>query len=102
MERVIQPVLDELRLQGTLGQPTEVMHVDGEARAPGGCLPESGTRVADLIRAGGGTGDGVSGRAAEFTATAPVPTFATHPLLKADLAADTHGYVKRCSPRQFR
>jgi len=66
-EHVIQPVLDELRLQGSAGQPTAVVHVDGRVRVPGEYPLEPGMTVSDLIRAGGGTVDSAYGRAAELT-----------------------------------
>lgn len=66
-DRVIQPVLDELRLQGRAGQPTAVVHVDGSVHVPGEYPLEPGMTVSDLIRAGGGTVDSAYGRAAELT-----------------------------------
>jgi protein involved in polysaccharide export with SLBB domain len=66
-DHVIQPVLEELRLQGTSGQPTEVVHVDGRVRVPGEYPLEPGMRVRDLIRAGGGMLDAAYGPKAELT-----------------------------------
>ena len=66
-DRVIQPVLDELQLQGTSGRPSAVVHVDGRVRVPGQYPLEAGMKVSDLIRAGGGTVDSAYGRAAELT-----------------------------------
>jgi len=66
-DRVIQPVLNELRLQGTAGQPTAVVYVEGRVRVPGEYPLEPGMRVSDLIRAGGGTLDAAYGRNAELT-----------------------------------
>jgi polysaccharide export outer membrane protein len=54
-EHTIQSVLDELRLQGSADQPTQVVQVDGHVRVPGSYPLESGMTVRDLIRAGGGT-----------------------------------------------
>ena len=64
---IIQPVLDELRLQSTSQQPTEVVRVDGRVRVPGEYPLEPGMTVADLIRAGGGLTDAAYGAHAELT-----------------------------------
>jgi polysaccharide biosynthesis/export protein len=56
-DRIIQPVLDELRVQSSSARPTEVVHVDGKVKVPGEYPLEPGMTVADLIRAGGGLSD---------------------------------------------
>jgi protein involved in polysaccharide export with SLBB domain len=56
-DRVIQPILDELRMQGSAEHPSQVVHVDGRVKVPGEYPLEPGMRVSDLIRAGGGTTD---------------------------------------------
>jgi polysaccharide biosynthesis/export protein len=66
-ERVIRPVLDELRLQSTSSHPTEVVHVDGRVKVPGDYPLEPGMTVRDLVRAGGGLGDAAYGGNAELT-----------------------------------
>ena len=66
-DRVIQPVLDELRLQSSSDRPTEVVHVDGRVKVPGEYPLEGGMTVADLIRAGGGLSDAAYGGKAELT-----------------------------------
>jgi protein involved in polysaccharide export with SLBB domain len=66
-DHTIQPVLDELRLQGNLAQPTEVVHVDGRVKVPGEYPLESGMTIADLVRAGGGLSDAAYGGKAELT-----------------------------------
>jgi polysaccharide export outer membrane protein len=65
-DRVIQPVLDELRLQATLGTPTEVVRVNGRVRVPGEYPLEPGMRISDLIRAGGSLQDAAYGSGAEL------------------------------------
>jgi protein involved in polysaccharide export with SLBB domain len=52
-ERVIKPILEELRLQGELSRPTELVRVGGSVKVPGEYPLEPGMRVSDLIRAGG-------------------------------------------------
>ena len=66
-DRVIQPLLDELRVQATSGRPTETVYVDGQVKVPGEYPLEPGMRVSDLIRAGGGTADAAYGGNAELT-----------------------------------
>jgi polysaccharide export outer membrane protein len=65
-ERVIGPLLDELRLQGNLNQPTEVVRIGGGAKAPGDYPLEPGMRVGDLVRAGGSLQDAAFGAEAEL------------------------------------
>ncbi len=66
-DRIIQPVLDELRLQSSLGAPTEVVHINGRVKVPGDYPLEPGMKVSDLIRAGGGLTDSAYGVQAELT-----------------------------------
>lgn len=66
-DRAIQPVLEELRLQGNSLQPTEVVHIEGRVKAPGEYPLESGMTVSDLVRAGGGLNDEAYGGKAELT-----------------------------------
>jgi len=65
-DRVIQPVLDELRLQSTLAEPTQVVHVDGRVKVPGAYPLEPGMKISDLIRAGGSLQDAAYGSSAEL------------------------------------
>jgi polysaccharide biosynthesis/export protein len=91
-DHVIQPVLDELRLQGTAGQPTAVVHVDGRVRVPGDYPLEPNMTVSDLIRAGGGTLDSAYGRAAELTRYRVGEGESRHTeLIRVDLAAALRG-----------
>jgi polysaccharide export outer membrane protein len=66
-DRVIQPVLDELKLQSSSAHPTEVVHVDGRVKVPGDYPLEPGMTVTDLVRAGGGLSDAAYGGNAELT-----------------------------------
>jgi polysaccharide biosynthesis/export protein len=66
-DRVIQPLLNDLRLQSTSGTPTELVRVDGSARVPGEYPLEPGMTVSDLIRAGGGLTDAAYNGTAELT-----------------------------------
>jgi len=55
--QIMQPLLDELRLQGTSNQPSQVVQVGGEVKVPGSYPLESAMTVSDLLRAGGGMQD---------------------------------------------
>jgi len=52
-ERIIRPLLEELRLQSELGRPTQMVRVEGRVKVPGEYPLETGMRVSDLLRAGG-------------------------------------------------
>jgi polysaccharide biosynthesis/export protein len=65
-DQTIQPLLDELRLQGSAENPSQVVDVTGHVRVPGTYPLEKGMTVADLIRAGGGTADEAYERSAEL------------------------------------
>jgi polysaccharide export outer membrane protein len=66
-ERVIQPLMNELRLQASLAQPTEIVHVDGRVKVPGDYPLEPGMKVSDLIRAGGSLDSAAYGSHAELS-----------------------------------
>src|SRR5690606_24047702 len=66
-ERIIQPLLDELRLQSELARPTEVVRVEGMVKVPGEYPLEPGMRVSDLLRAGGNLDSAAFGAEAELT-----------------------------------
>jgi polysaccharide biosynthesis/export protein len=56
-DRIIQPILTDLRMESTAEQPEQLVSVDGRVNVPGQYPLEPGMRVADLIRAGGGLAD---------------------------------------------
>lgn len=66
-ERVIKPLLDELRLQSGLSRPTDVVEVRGRVKVPGEYPLEPGMRIGDLLRAGGGLDAAAYGGKAELT-----------------------------------
>ncbi len=91
-ERVIRPVLDELRLESNSARPTEVVHVDGRVKVPGDYPLEAGMTVADLVRAGGGLADAAYGSQAELTRYKVVNGQArSTEVVTVDLAAAMHG-----------
>lgn len=94
-DHVIQPLLDELRVQGTSGAPTETVHVAGQIKVPGEYPLEPGMHVSDLIRAGGGTTDAAFGGQAELTRYSVEGAQGRHTeLIELDLAAALHGDPK--------
>ena len=66
-DRVIQPLLDDLKLQSNISLPDEVVRIEGRANVPGEYPLETGMTVRDLIRAGGGLSDAAYGGSAELT-----------------------------------
>jgi polysaccharide biosynthesis/export protein len=66
-DRVIRPLLEDLKLQSNIRLPDEVVRIDGRANVPGEYPFESGMTVRDLIRAGGGLSDAAYGGGAELT-----------------------------------
>ena len=91
-DRVIRPVLDELRLESSADQPSAVASIDGRVKVPGEYPLEPGMTVSDLVRAGGGTSDSAYGRKAELIRYQVVngETRRTE-LLTVDLAAALRG-----------
>jgi protein involved in polysaccharide export with SLBB domain len=65
-DRVIQPLLDDLRLQAGFSQPSPVVRIDGRVKVPGEYPLEPGMRISDLIRAGGSLSDSAYGGLAEL------------------------------------
>jgi len=66
-DRVIRPLLDDLKLQANISLPDAVVRIDGRANVPGEYPLETGMTVRDLIRAGGGLSDAAYGGSAELT-----------------------------------
>lgn len=66
---LIDPLVERLRRQATFGTGTQVVQVTGAVRAPGAYPVNSGMRVADLVRAGGGLSEAAFMDLAELTRT---------------------------------
>ena len=91
-DQVIQPVLNELRLQGNADQPSQVVQVGGHVKVPGTYPLEPGMTVSDLIRAAGGTADEAYRGNAELVRYQVRGGDARHTeLLDIDLAAALRG-----------
>jgi polysaccharide biosynthesis/export protein len=65
-DRVIQPLIEELRLQAHFDRPTQVVEVEGRVKVPGEYPLEPGMRISDLLRAGGSLSDAAYGGTAEL------------------------------------
>src|SRR5262249_2458045 len=92
-DKIIQPIMDELRRQSSAAQPSEVVHIEGKVKVPGEDPLEPGMTVSDLIRAGGGLAD-----AAAYGGTAELTRYKVEngdsrkiDLIKVDLGAALRG-----------
>jgi len=65
-DRIIEPLMRELRLQSRLEEPTLEVSVAGKVKVPGTYPFESGMRVSDLLRAGGSLDESAYGGEAEL------------------------------------
>jgi polysaccharide biosynthesis/export protein len=91
-DRIVQPILDDLRMESTAAQPQQVVTVEGRVNVPGQYPLEPGMKVADLIRAGGGLADAAYAGKAELTryVVAANGTRRTQ-IIDIDLAKALHG-----------
>jgi protein involved in polysaccharide export with SLBB domain len=91
-ERIIKPLLDELRLQSALSRPTQVVRIEGRVKVPGEYPLEPGMKVSDLLRAGGNLEAAAFGGRAELARyrIADSGTRQTE-LIEIDLAAVLRG-----------
>lgn len=71
-ESQLNPLLDELRRQSTLEQPSQLVEIDGSVRKPGTYPLEEGMTVTDLVRAGGSLAEAAFGAEAELARYAVV------------------------------
>ena len=65
-DRIIQPLLDDLKSQSNINSPNHVVRVDGQVNVPGNYPLENGMHISDLIRAGGSLSDEAYGGKAEL------------------------------------
>jgi polysaccharide biosynthesis/export protein len=66
-DRIIQPILNELRTQSTAQRPDPVVTVEGRVNVPGQYPLQPDMTVADLVRAGGGLASAAYTNTAELT-----------------------------------
>jgi polysaccharide biosynthesis/export protein len=91
-DRVIHPLIEELKLESNIALPEEVVRIDGSTHVPGDYPLEAGMTVRDLIRAGGGLSDAAYGGSAELTRYKVVAgEMRRAELIQVDLAAALRG-----------
>jgi polysaccharide export outer membrane protein len=66
-DRIIEPLMRELRLQSRIDEPTLEVSVAGKIKVPGKYPLEPGMRLSDLLRAGGSLDEAAYGGQAELT-----------------------------------
>jgi polysaccharide export outer membrane protein len=66
-DRIIEPLMRELRMQAHIDEPTQEVSVAGKIRIPGKYPLEPGMRISDLLRAGGSLDEAAYGGQAELT-----------------------------------
>ena len=66
-QRVVEPLLEELRVQSSIDTPAREVEISGDVRAPGVYPLENQMRVSDLIRAGGNLAEAAYALEAELT-----------------------------------
>jgi protein involved in polysaccharide export with SLBB domain len=66
-DRIIEPLMRELRMQSRIDEPTLEVSVAGKIKVPGKYPLEPGMRVSDLLRAGGSLDEAAYGGQAELT-----------------------------------
>ncbi len=91
-QEFVAPIIEELERQAASHQPLPVVRVGGQVRAPGEYPLESGMRISDLIRAGGGLSAAAYGTDAELTRYAVIDgEYRETELIAVDLAALLRG-----------
>ncbi len=91
-DRIVAPLIDELKLQSRSERPLQAVTIAGRVNAPGQYPLELGMRVSDLIRAGGSLGDAAYGGTAELARYRIVEgEYRQTELIEIDLAAALRG-----------
>jgi protein involved in polysaccharide export with SLBB domain len=65
-QAILDPILQELKLQAVSTEPSQIVRVSGRVRVPGEYPLEPGMTVSDLIRAGGGLSEEAYGGEADL------------------------------------
>jgi protein involved in polysaccharide export with SLBB domain len=90
-DQIIAPLLEEMRRQSRIDQPSQVVRIDGRVKARGDYPLEVQMHVSDLLRAGGGLQDAAYGSKAELTRYRIGPDGRQTQLVDVDLAAIMSG-----------
>jgi len=88
---LINPLLEELRRQSRLDDPTRIVAINGRVKAPGDYPLEPEMRVSDLLRAGGKLDPSAYGDTAELTRYRRLEGERRSELIQIDLAAVLRG-----------
>jgi len=100
-DRIIMPLMRELKMQSQIDEPTREVTVAGKIKVPGTYPFESGMRVTDLLRAGGSLDEAAYGAKAELTRYVVVNgEKRTAELQEIDLRAALDGDAKANVPLQ--
>jgi polysaccharide export outer membrane protein len=91
--QLLDPLLEEIRRQSRIDQPSEIVRIDGRVKARGDYPLEPQMRVSDLLRAGGGLQDAAYGAKAELTRYRVSNDLRQTQLLEIDLAAILRGDI---------
>lgn len=90
-QRIVSPLLEEMRRQSRIDAPSRIVRIDGRVKAGGDYPLEPHMRVSDLLRAGGGLQDAAFGGKAELTRYRVGGDARTTQLVEVDLAAVLRG-----------
>jgi polysaccharide biosynthesis/export protein len=91
-ERVLKPLMDELKSQSNQAEPVQIVSISGKVKAEGDYPLELGMKVSDLIRAGGSLDDAAYGGRAELSRyTIEEGQVRRTQLISIDLAAALRG-----------
>lgn len=88
---LIDPVLEELRRQSRLDDPTRIVSINGRVKAPGDYPLEPEMRISDLLRAGGKLDPAAYSSTAELSRFRRLEGERQSELLQVDLAAILRG-----------
>ncbi len=89
--QLLDPLLEDMRRQARIDQPSEIVRIDGRVKARGDYPMEPQMRISDLLRAGGGLQDAAYGAKAELTRYRVSNDLRQTQLLEIDLAAVLRG-----------
>jgi polysaccharide biosynthesis/export protein len=85
--QLLDPLLEDMRRQARIDQPSEIVRIDGRVKARGDYPLEPHMRISDLLRAGGGLQDAAYGAKAELTRYRVNNDLRQTQLIEIDLAA---------------
>jgi protein involved in polysaccharide export with SLBB domain len=90
-QQLISPILEEMRRQSRIDNPSELVRIEGRVKSRGEYPLEPNMRVSDLLRAGGGLQDAAYAAKAELTRFRIEGDVRRTQLVEVDLAAILRG-----------